>query len=358
MKANDAIIWNCGIINIVDDGFWFVPYEQNLLCRYSIEKNLIDDIFVLNMSPFQVGSFDNVYQINNKVFMLPAFEKYLHIFDMNQRDIQLVNIPEYTGFGGKFLLGHQYGEWLYLFPFSFDKIIKVNINTLKVEEVLTKDEVRCNSFFNMAVKDNKAYFVNKENRIYLFDFKSDELSVLYQFEDISGLKTISIWNDKLIVTGEKGRTLVYDLNEKKETIFAEYGIEFIGSCCVDSYMFLLPLFEQDFFLRINLEDRSLQKIELGKKENYQRKPHHSVFSRACVYRDCLYFFNTQYRTLIKYNYITEMLEENCMMINPVSITSDALNGWLYRETEAGKILMEGNGPYATLNNFISYCISN
>ncbi len=358
MKANDAIIWSCGIINIVDDGFWFVPYEQNLLCRFSIEKNLVDDIFELDMNPFQVESFDNVYQINNKVFMIPAFEKYMHVFDMNQRNIQLVNIPEYTGAGGKFLLGHQYEEWLYLFPSFFDKIIKVNVSTLEMEEVLTKSEDWHNEFVNMVVKDNKAYLVNKENKIYLFDFESEELSVVYQFKDISGLRTVSIWNDKLIVTGEKGKTFVYDLIEKKETLFAEYGIEFIGSYCVDSFLFLVPILEKDFFLRVNLEDRCLQKIKLCRKDRYQQRPHHPAFSRPCVYRDCLYFFNTQYRTLIKYNYLTEKLEENCIMIEPVSITRDILNDWLHRETEAGNSLIEGNGPYTTLNNLIAYCINN
>lgn len=357
MKANDTLIWTCGIFNIVDDEFWFVPYEQNLLCRFNIEKNVVVDRVILDLNPFQVESFDNVYQTSDKVFMLPAFEKYLHVFDMNQRNTQLVNMPEYTGAGEKFLLGHQYGEWLYLFPSFLDKIIKINVNTLKTEEILTKGDGGCNAFYNMAVKGNKAYLVNKENKIYLFDFGTEELSVVCQFANISELRTVSIWNEKLIVTGEKGKTFVYDLTEKKGSLFVEYGIEFIGAYCVDSSFFLIPLLEKDFFLRVNLEDWSLQKIELCKKDTYKEWPHH-VFSRASVYREFLYFFSTQYRTLIKYNYLTGKLEERCIITESVSITRDTLKDWIRRETEAGNSLIEGNGPYATLNNFIAYCINN
>lgn len=357
MKTNDTIVWTCGTFNIADEEFWFVPYEQNLLCRYSMEKKTVVDVFTLDVSPFQVESFDHVYRMDDKVFMIPAFEKYLHVLDVNTRNSQLVDMLEYTGAGEKFLLGHPYDKWLYLFPSFFDKIIKVNVNTLKTREVSVKSQGRCNAFCDMAVKGSKAFLVNRKNKIYVFDFETDELSVVCQSADVSGLRTVSVWDDKLIVTGEKGRALIYDLIKKKETRLAEYGIEFIGTCCVDSVLFLIPLLEKDFFLRVSLEDRCLQRIELCKKNEYKKWPHR-VFSKACVYKGCLYFFSTQYRTLIKYNCLTGDLEERCLKIEPLSITGEILNGWLRRETEAGNSLIEGSGPYATLNTFIEYCINN
>lgn len=356
MKASNTIVWTCGVFNIVDDEFWFVPYEQNLLCRYSMREKAVVEVFPLEVSPFQVESFDHVYRMNDKVFMIPAFEKYLHVFDVNQRNSQLVTIPEFTGVGERFLLCHQYGEWLYLFPSFFDKIIKVHVNTLIIEEVCMKEAGRCNAFCDIAVKGSKAYLVNGKNRIYLFDFELDQLSTVCQFADISELRTVSFWNDELMVSDQKGCVWAYDLIEKKETLFAEYGIAFVGTYCVDSSLFLIPLLEKDFFLRVNLEDRCLQKIELCKKDHYKKWPHR-VFSRASIYKDCLFFFSTQYRTLIKYNCLTGELEESSIAIEPASITQDTLHDWLRRETEAGNSLIEGNGPYTSLDNLIEYCIN-
>ena len=357
MKEKETIIWTCGLFNIVNDEIWFVPYEHNILCRYSIRKNVIIENVILNVNLFQIESFDISYRSGNKVFLIPGFEQSIHVFDIEKNKMNCTGISEYKGVGEKFLLCHQYNDWIYLFPSFYDKIIRINTNTMVVEEIEPNKDKMCNHFNDIDVNGSKAYLVNKTNEIYIFDFEKNKLGVEYRFTDEIELRTISLWNDKLVVANQEGKVFMCDLDKHNITPFAEYNMEFLSSYCIKSSLFLIPLLEKDYFIKVNLENKNMQKIQLCKKDKYKKWPH-ATFSRGAVFKEYLCLFSTQYRTLIIYNCITGEIIENFLNLELPNIDRNNLNSSFRDEIEKKKCIIEGNGQYSTLCRFIDFCIDN
>jgi len=353
MKAVDMTIWTSGAFNVEDDEIWFVPYEYNLLCKYNIKTKKVEEILTLDFSTVQVESFNNIYRYHKQIFLIPAFEKFLLIYDIEKKSFDRIDFFGNTNVISMFNQCFQYGEWLYLFPTNYDAFARINMNTYVLQEFPIKDN-KCKMFYSFAYMNDKVYLVNMSDLLYVFDLKTNQLEVEYKSNEIQALRTVTVVNDSLYITGKDGKVLLYDTLKKKGRKDGEYGIEFKSVHYEDSRLILVPLVEKEYFIEVNIDNGRNRRINFSNKMNYKRWPHSSC-SKGTVYKNKLFFFNTQFRTMVEYDIASGELIENSLYLNEESVSQEKMISMFLNQIRNRGNIREGVGTYATLENYLEFC---
>lgn len=352
MKAIHTNIWARGQFNVCDNIIWYIPYGHNILCAYNIKKGMVENVIALNVEKNHPQGFDSTFCDGKNVIMIPGFEDKLFVYDIENKTIRIIDIPRENLEAEKYSLYCKQDNFLYLLPVFSNKIIKVDLESLEIKPILITVN---NGFYDCDCYETSIFLVNNTNKVFVFDMDKECLTVLYEGKEGAIYNTISYNDGKLYLTDEIGRLYSWSIKDSEGTVLNQMGMAFRGSYIINNFLFFLPLHEDHFFMEYNIETNDCKKILLNDTSVYKKWPH-SSFSRGVVYESRLYFFSTQYSTIIEYDPFSGKKTETRTLI--AKVPDDVLNAVMLNEYKSGLLFREGAGISMSIGNFLEFCISN
>lgn len=244
----------------------------------------------------------------------------------------------------------MWNQNIYLFPVGYEYVVKINLQERKLKAIDTISD-KCKMFVAMTQIDEKAYLVNETNQIYIFDMSLETFKTI-ECEDTSRkYRTITHQGtEKLILTDTTGNLYIQYLDDGncEKYVLAE-NILYDSSLCVADDIFLMPAPEKDYFVRVDINSKSLSKHYINGGDNYIKWAH-AVFSKAVCKNHFLYFFSTQYRMLYVYDIKTE--KETAYQLEMPAMSDREIEELLRDKRNRGSI-KEGSGQHAVLEKFIA-----
>lgn len=114
-----------------EEGIWFVHGRLPVLFFFNFEHKKITLYKVIpNCKNQQIAMFSTMYETSSKVFLIPNNEKKIVIYSKNDDRFIFIELENACDnmFRGCFL-HHGY---LYCFPYRYDKIVKIDIESLEL----------------------------------------------------------------------------------------------------------------------------------------------------------------------------------------------------------------------------------
>ena len=113
---------------------WFVPEEAPILCRYDLDKRLID---FLKEIPQCEGTYSTIVKYKEKLVLIPFSANKVAIFSVEKLDFLMINLPE-TDFkfrdNMKFMDGFVVGTSVVFIPAGFPFFLKIDMDTLEIKK--------------------------------------------------------------------------------------------------------------------------------------------------------------------------------------------------------------------------------
>ena len=344
-----TIVWAITQFNVKNGLLWFVPYGLCYLCKYNIRNYILEDVIAIEVEKFHSESIESTYFDGDKVLLLPGVEDKLFIYDEKQKLFHTEVVSPGSVEAEKFMVGCNYKGYYYIFPRYYDSILRIDMEKDAIEKYVIKTGSNA-EFYDVDVMDEKAYLVDKTNKVYCYDMEKNILSLCITLDDDVILRTVSIINNKIILSSSKGTIYVYNLDKKVYERIIENGVEFVGSCIYENEVFFFPINEKEYFVRFNLKEGVFKNIYLKNKDHI-REWEGTSFSKPVMENNVLYFFNTKYRTLISYNCSSRELSERCIEVGINNIENNEIKNLLHNQISHSRPIAESE-LFASLKDFI------
>lgn len=349
MSGRKDLAWTIGGFAIDGDYVWFVPYMLNVLCKYNMKTNYMEETLFIPKPTCGFAGFYNVIKTKESVIMIPAFEKNIYMYHIEEKKMEKVEIPNEKCTCEKFQYATIYNDELFLFPVSYSCVLKVSLVTYVVEKISMDNENA--NMFNAAIGlDDRVFLVNMSNKLYMFDLKEQKGDVYFAFDEKIKLRTVNVLQgNKLLLADTYGNVYTFEMESKHVEIVWEGTGQQYGSClCVNNTTLLVELVEKDYLEIGNVITKEKEQIKLKNVMHYEKWPH-AVFSKAIICGSKAYLFSTQYRTLLQYDFETGTLIEMLLEYGEMSV--EDIKKLIESSTYVGGI-REGFGSYPTLETFL------
>ncbi len=347
--ANHRLVWTQGIFSVDENKIWFVPYWINALCVYNLKTNKMEKVIYFPDQITDSSSYYNVKKIDNLVVAIPAFEKQIYVYDTAKDIIDSISFRSGKYCCEKFLFCSVWDQSIYLFPVGYEYVVKIDLQKKKAVTLDTIDD-GCKMFVAMTQINESVYLVNGTHKIYVFNMIQERFTLIESKDFSRKYRTVTHQGtEKLILSDVTGNLyLQYLDNIDCEKIYMTGSIPYDSSECIADDIFLMPIYEKDYFVKIDISTKEILKICINKGNNYIKWPH-TVFSKVVFQNDWLYFFSTQYRMLFVYNIRTG--KEITYQIEMPVMNDQEIEKNFQKKRNQGRI-KEGAGQHATLEKFI------
>lgn len=343
-------IWTHGGFAIDGDCVWFVPYWENILCRYNMNTHKTEKTILFpNIKKLAAGVF-NVIKRGNYVVSVPAFEQDLYIYNDKEGIMKQYELKRGSYVLERFYCCTNWGDSIYMFPVSYDSILKIELGKDQISDIVIPD-IKGRTFVNFEQIKSKVYLVDKTNTILVFDMKSETGQLLKWGEKNRTYMTIrAVGDNKFALTDEEGYLFFYDEGEDEEYRF-EYGCETMikDTLVIKDTLYLFPFALHKPVVKINLHSYEIEKLYFSENKNY-RQWLPIAFSIPKVQNDKIYVMHTNQRCLYVLDNEGKQLEHMYMEMGELdNETKDSL----YRVAQREGLLNENDAPYATLKYYFS-----
>lgn len=118
------------------ESLWFVEGKINLLMQYHIKaKRLICRGFIPKESCMQEYAYGAITYADGKVFMLPSYANYIHVYDIEKDVFFELDYPEREKFNNvcKFQGIYVYKDALYCVPYEYGYFLRIQLSSMNVE---------------------------------------------------------------------------------------------------------------------------------------------------------------------------------------------------------------------------------
>ena len=255
-KMQEDFIWS---YNFVADGqdIWFVPYYYNRLCRYHCGENKITLLKQLPVKNEIEGLYVNLCKVNHYFILLPYRANDICIYDSLMDTFQMIPLKESNQLN-KFGISAVWNDWVYLFPFAYPAICKVNMKTGTVDYLTSwLDEISEKNYYfrwDYHVENNFVYLILAQtNQIYRFDMANDTYAFIAVGDVSESYTSIHFESEKEIyLCNQNGDIIIYNHKSSKTTkirnnlkdfkFFYKNPSEgcFICSICLGDSIYFIP----------------------------------------------------------------------------------------------------------------------
>lgn len=347
--VNHRLVWTQGIFSVDENRIWFVPYWINVLCAYNLQTNELEKTIWFPNQMTDSAGYYHVKKVDHFVVSIPAFEKQIFVYDTTKEIMCAIDFPLEACRCEKFLFSSVWNQNIYLYPAGYDYVLKINLQKKEAVAIKTIDDA-CKMFVAMTQINESVFLVNETHKIYVFDMIQESFKCIASNDFSRKYRTVTHQGtEKLILTDTMGNLYLQYCNESgSEEEIISGDIPYDSSVCIGNDIFLMPIYEKDYFVKIDFNTKDISKIYIDRGDNYLKWPH-TVFSKVVCKDDCLYFFSTQYRMLFVYEPSTG--KEIHYQIEMPAMSDQEMEELFQKKRGCGKI-EEGSGQHATLEKFI------
>lgn len=134
-EAFDVPVWTQAMCSD-GESLWFVEGKLNILMRYNLKsRNLICEGFLPKEARMQEYAYNTVACAKGKVFMLPSWADYIHVYDVEKKTFYELRFPLQEKYKNvpKFQGAFVYKDALYCIPYSYEYFLRIHVPSLKIE---------------------------------------------------------------------------------------------------------------------------------------------------------------------------------------------------------------------------------
>ena len=226
-------------------------YEVNLYekkCRYIM--------FFPNENISGKRIYGSAVYYDSKIYFIPMSGKYISIFDINKREITQVPVPSpstkcsFYKWGLKFCKGIYHEGYIYLIPFTYPGILKLDVRTNKI--TIINNWIPDEEYFfrgGVCVDGSQIYVPSGINNIVLeFNVETDYAIIHRVGKYNHGGVCIHKYNDSYVIAPRlKGSVIIWNPNTDEICEIVEYPDEFKTEklvfsqiICCGNQLFLMP----------------------------------------------------------------------------------------------------------------------
>lgn len=152
-------------MSICNNQLYFVPRECPILCSWDFVS---EDYVVLSTIPEEKGSVDRLFNgmcvLNGKLFLAPYNAEKVWIYEINSNSWNSLLLDGCCDrkTNAKFVGCYGYGEYIFLFGYECNNIVRINVNDGSIEKVLINWKESHGSFWgqSICVIDAMLYIAN------------------------------------------------------------------------------------------------------------------------------------------------------------------------------------------------------
>ena len=301
-----------------EDCIWFVPYWYNKLYRYNLKKDQLEFCRTLPVFNNMESLYGNVVKCGERLVLVPSSADAVCIYNIKEDTFSILPLRDYYRGTDKFGISVTYGTYLYLFPFKYPAICKIDLSKRNVYYLT--DWYEKFFFHNEGTMFQWSYYVYDSivyllvmgtNCIFQFDIVSETGELIPIGDSAMRYQTIDgIGRNSLYLSDQYGKIVLYDLKTKEvevlESDIVQKNLYFICSKVVGNKIFYFPCepgtcIEFDVLNKTFCELQTQELLKAGSKDarGYVRR-----FSQIEQKENDLYGFNTAERYFFKFNTVT------------------------------------------------------
>ena len=343
-------VWTNGGFAVDGNDIWFVPYWENVLCKYSMDTRRMEKMVCFpEMSVTVAGSF-NVKKNGEYIIVVPAFEKNLYIYNQKENLMKKFELKKRKYVAEKFNHCVSWGKNVYLFPIAYGRILKIDLKNELISEIEIP-KFKDSAFVDCTSVKNKVYLVDMTNSIFIFDMENETIKTYNLGGEERKYRTIAaIADDEFGLSDMTGKIYIINIKEKRENQYNFDDVSiFDNSVCVGDEWFLFPFEDDRPVIKFNTTCFKVEKIYFNEKKHFKQW-YANAFSKTVVYNKKIYVMNTYQRCLYVLDEEGNQIEH--FFIEMGEMDDDILYE-LYKCGQKQGGIYEGTGDYATLEYLFS-----
>ena len=292
-----------------------------------------------NKKKSSTWNYSTIIKCNNRLYLIPYFEDYMGIYDIETRKWDRVLIQElseeYLEYRGrkKFSGAYEYKNYIYLMPAQYPTIARYNKETNEIEYLYESMELLVGKVKNYTYAFSNQSFLfsqyiifysRKMCRVIRFDMELCKFEILYDASqeaayDLMEYDGVYFW---LIPSNQQKPILKFkDFSEEPEVIrFTVDKIRFrrtpfIGSCIADGFIWLLPGLA-DGTLKIDTKTNKVTVSDelLPENINFDQSVEQWKYMFVKLYENTLYTFDGTTGKFVTYDFAAKEKKEGYLTV--------------------------------------------
>lgn len=348
-KSKKNYIWTCGGFTVDGADVWFVPYWENVLCRYNLITREIEDIITFPNASILIAASYNVKRSGERIIVIPAFERGVYIYDKKKKQMENIVINDEECPLEKYRHCIVHNDRVYMFPIGEKYVISIDLEGYGINKIKIPVGER-GMYVDYIQIENKVYLVNLTERITVFDLENEEFSI-YSAENINmgeKYRTInSIENNRLFLTSAEGNISIYNIQTQEiEKKIYSGGKHIDYSLRIDDKIYLFPHDNREPIIRWECNNWHFSEIMFSSKDH--EDDYINAFSEPELVGDYIYIMDTHEECMY-------MLDQECNILCKYKMKMMEMNEEVAKELfscgkKQGKIY-ESPSVYATLEYY-------
>jgi hypothetical protein len=258
---------------------WFASNAHNGLYEINLENG---NLKFLDLFPGEdiekQGLFARIYKFKDKLFCVPRTAEDIYIYHLKNSKFGRIAVPkieqnlEYQY--NKFFTAVPYQNYLYLIPGFYPFIVKLNMDSCKIEKCIELSHADCK---NSGLPYFATRYVKEDNKLYLFtipgyqifelDFLNDKFELHKVENGDNWYRTISLYQDLLLLGDRNGEITLWnrkshlrqDFPLSTKNVIIQTDSLYMFSEIVNDNMLLFPGMGKDV-LKYNIETKKTEKV--------------------------------------------------------------------------------------------------
>ncbi len=342
----DAVMWNKKLWFIdcirVDDKIWFASGNYNGLYCYDITDHKVKWIADFPEELFNVEYlFLKMYKDKDNLIFLPMFAKDVHIFNLISKQFTKIENPRI--FPNPFADGRVFGKYLHLFGHNYYGILKVDLESKKIETVDgVLEQIEQGTFMDRKGLLFGLQAVEIENKVYLPSWQNNRL-VEYDMEngicrcyevgsEANGYYGVYQMKDGLaLLTWNNGCVVFWYGEYYEEVVYCEDCSLDKHLCVMDNAVWIIPCRTNKLY-KIDSKNKIVREFRIDENDDNEKD-----IGFAEVYKNQLFLCDTMGNWYRVSNGREETVEKLCMSLEEPRSREELL--WI--AAQDGKPVCEG-----------------
>ncbi len=354
-------LWTNGMGIINGDKIWFVPSEYCCLCQYNYRTQEVLKFIYLEGATNMRGTHYSILKYLHYIVLIPTRDMNIFIYDIDTEDMQRITLKGKENTEEKFVAFAVWNQYIYMFPFVYSHILKLNMENMHLEYIESENIKECHikgrNFTEtcVVIGDVANLLLHNSNKICEYNMKEKSEKIFIVGDDNVCYKTMCRYKDNGIILSDQNGNIII-LGEKKEQIIyvASEEKNYFSDCIPIMNGYLFIPYEKDghymFF------DGSKQKtFNIGKKREktiWSESWKYVAYSKAICDENMVGLFDICNKSLGMIDLKTGAYEEYYVELNSLD---PSIAEKTYSHLIKDKVMVERKIDLLGLRGLINYC---
>ena len=343
-KMKKISLWTNNGVEVEENHVWFVPFELNILCKYNVEQENIEEYFILEDWECDKAAVYNTAIWEDSVVTIPGRGRSLCIIKGDgKEEIHVVSKKEDKS--EKFFCTVKTKKALYILPLEEKYVIKYSSG--KIEKI---------PFFHGSVisaccHDKDIYFITNQNTLFKANEDFTEITEV-EMEGIESVCYVNVFGDRMVLLTSAGKMMNLDLNYKdniNELACLDEDDYWASCCCIGNKIIMFPYKDFSKIWRYDCDYETVDFICIKKDEYFYEEWSFNAFGQPVEDGENIYVMSPKHRTLFVLDYEGELKGRY-----RITLSMKEKDMLTLLDKKMAKVLAVEENQFHSLNTLIEY----